>query len=128
MNYTAIGDVVNIAERLEQIGKEYHVAIVISEDVYQKVKGQFLVRPLDRVAVKGRKEKINIYELVAKKEGEKEILATPQQIKLCSEFTDAYEAFENADRGKASTLFKALQEQFPQDYPIQLYLERLKHL
>ena len=62
-----------------------------------------------------------------KKEGEKEILATSEQIKLCSEFTDAYEAFES-DRGKALSLFKALQVQFPQDYPIQLYLERFKHL
>jgi adenylate cyclase len=66
MNYTAIGDVVNIAERLEQIAKEYHAAIVISEEVYQKVRTHFQCKPLDSVAVKGRKEKINIYELMFK--------------------------------------------------------------
>ncbi|HSX11906.1 MAG TPA: adenylate/guanylate cyclase domain-containing protein, partial [Rhabdochlamydiaceae bacterium] len=66
MNYTAIGDVVNIAERLEQIAREYHVGIVISEAVYQAIGNRFVVRPLDSVAVKGRKEKINIFELISK--------------------------------------------------------------
>ncbi|HSX03677.1 MAG TPA: adenylate/guanylate cyclase domain-containing protein [Rhabdochlamydiaceae bacterium] len=126
MNYTAIGDVVNIAERLEQIAKEYHVAIVISDDLYQKTKEKFLVRPLDHVAVKGRKEKIKIYELVAEIDGEKEISATKEQIKLCTAFTNAYEAFYQDNKEKAHALFESILEQFPGDFPTQLYLERLK--
>lgn len=54
MNYTIMGDPVNLAARLEAINKDYQSKIIISEDVHNKIATRFLVRSLDVVAVKGK--------------------------------------------------------------------------
>lgn len=123
LNYTAIGDVVNTGQRLEQAGKDYHVSIVISENVLEKIDDAFVVRPLDFVAVKGRKEKIKIYELMGKKEGQ--FAATPEEVQLSKTFTEAYDTFYRGELDKAKTLFQAILQKYPQDFPTQLYLNRI---
>lgn len=67
-DYTAIGETVNLASRLEAINKIYGTAIVMSEDVYEVVKEFFISRELDFLPVKGRRKPLAIYELIAKKE------------------------------------------------------------
>ena len=57
MNYTVIGDAVNITSRLQEVDKIYHTSIIISEDAYKQLGEGFIARPLDFVAVKGKKEK-----------------------------------------------------------------------
>jgi adenylate cyclase len=64
LDYTAIGDAVNLASRLEAINKLYGTEIIMSEATHARVKDQIVSRPLDRVAVKGKSEGIMIYELV----------------------------------------------------------------
>jgi adenylate cyclase len=61
MNYTAIGDTVNLTQRLESINKLYGTEIIISGAVYGYVSNTFLCRPLDLVSVKG---KTMIYEVI----------------------------------------------------------------
>lgn len=64
-NYTAMGDTVNLASRLEGVNKEYRTRILVSEDTYEKIKGEpFILRELDVIRVKGRNRPVNIYELV----------------------------------------------------------------
>ncbi|MDT8297477.1 MAG: adenylate/guanylate cyclase domain-containing protein, partial [Spirochaetaceae bacterium] len=64
-NYTAMGDTVNLASRLEGVNKEYRTRILVSEDTYEKIKDEpFILRELDVIRVKGRNRPVNIYELV----------------------------------------------------------------
>src|SRR6516162_7916337 len=65
LNYTAMGDGVNVAARLEGINKQFGTTICISDSVYDEVRAEILVRPLKRVQVKGRKTEFMIYELLA---------------------------------------------------------------
>jgi adenylate cyclase len=62
-NYTAIGDGINLASRLEHLNKHYGTCIIVSAAVRDSAKG-FLFRHLDRVAVKGKSQSLDIYELV----------------------------------------------------------------
>ena len=64
-NYTAMGDTVNLASRLEGVNKTYQTHILISEDTWERVKHEpFIVRELDEIRVKGRFKPVTIYELV----------------------------------------------------------------
>jgi class 3 adenylate cyclase len=59
--YTAIGDTVNLAARLESVTKDHGVPIIISEYTYKHVKGRFPTKELDTVTVKGRSQPVKIY-------------------------------------------------------------------
>jgi adenylate cyclase len=59
--YTAIGDPVNLAARLESVTKDYGVPIIVSEYTYEYVKGRFPTKELDTVTVKGKSQPVKIY-------------------------------------------------------------------
>lgn len=64
-NYTAMGDTVNLASRLEGVNKVYSTRIIISEETRSRIVSEpFIVRELDRIRVKGRFTPETIYELV----------------------------------------------------------------
>ncbi|MCL9684355.1 adenylate/guanylate cyclase domain-containing protein [Legionella maioricensis] len=64
LNYTALGDSINIASRLESINKNYKTKIIVSDTVYEQIKDQFLFRMIDCVVVEGRTQSCCIYELL----------------------------------------------------------------
>jgi adenylate cyclase len=68
-DYTAMGDNVNLASRLEGLNKMYGTNIIISENTYKIVKDKYETRKLDAVKVKGKKKPILIYELISQKDG-----------------------------------------------------------
>jgi hypothetical protein len=61
LEYTAIGDVVNLGSRLEALTKEYGVAIVVSEFTRRHVTDEFLTRELGQVTVRGRAQPVKVY-------------------------------------------------------------------
>jgi adenylate cyclase len=63
MSYTVIGDAVNLGARLESLNKEYGTRIIISEATRSQLKGQYDIRPLGSVTVKGKSQSVAIYEV-----------------------------------------------------------------
>lgn len=64
MDYTCMGDTINLGSRLEGSNKEYATNIIISEYTYEKVKDRIIARELDLVKVKGKTKPVRIYELI----------------------------------------------------------------
>jgi len=101
LNYTAIGDNVNVASRLEQLNKVYGTDIIISEDSYRIVSQHFIFRRLDKVVVKGRVTSHYIYELMAEKNAE-----DAEQIKaFCAVYDEAFAAYVAGEWDKAISSF-----------------------
>lgn len=65
-NYTAIGDEVNVAMRVQELTREYKTNIIVTESVYKHIKDMVKAEPLGNVGVKGRKEPVKIYALLEK--------------------------------------------------------------
>jgi adenylate cyclase len=66
MSFTALGDGVNVASRLEGLNKHYGTTILVSETVYEEARDSFAFRLVDVVAVKGRMRGVRIYELLGR--------------------------------------------------------------
>lgn len=100
LNYTAIGNGVNIASRLESLNKQYGTAMIVSEAIFEDAKELFTFRLLDRVAVRGETEEINVYELIGKK-GEH-----PEMAETLAKYAKAMEAYRSRRFQEAIDLLK----------------------
>ena len=69
MSYTVIGDAVNLGSRLESLNKEYGTRIIISDATRRQLKGQYDLRPLGDVVVKGKSQPVAIFEVVGRAAG-----------------------------------------------------------
>ncbi|HEY4255399.1 MAG TPA: adenylate/guanylate cyclase domain-containing protein [Chlamydiales bacterium] len=65
INYTAMGDAVNIAARLQPLNKTYHTSVLISEETKNLIGPKFTTRFIEEIELRGKKEKTKLYELVA---------------------------------------------------------------
>ncbi|MCA9933591.1 MAG: hypothetical protein KC415_06690, partial [Anaerolineales bacterium] len=119
MNYTVVGESVNLAKYLEAMNSLYGSKIIVSEATYTQVKDQFCLRPLDWVAIKGHWESLQIYELMAEKE-----TATEELRSLCQRFSKGIAAYRSQEWGTAVSVFQSLAAQYPADSAVQMYLGR----
>jgi len=101
MNYTCMGDTVNLAARLESGSKQWGIDAQVAESVYDKTKGDFVFRKLGGVRVKGKNESINAYELLCQKDNEPKGLS-----KLLKQFEEARRLYLKQDWDKAIRAFE----------------------
>jgi adenylate cyclase len=64
MNYTALGNTVNLASRLEGLNKKFGTAILVSEDVHSRVEHGFLFNAVGSVTAKGMTKETRMFELI----------------------------------------------------------------
>ncbi|MGO9375133.1 MAG: adenylate/guanylate cyclase domain-containing protein [Syntrophobacteraceae bacterium] len=120
MNYTVMGDNVNVASRLEAANKLYGTRIIVSRATYEAASQKLLFRPLGLIAVKGKSEGQAIYELVGRRtEGKRGRAA-----QLCEEFTRGLNAYLSQNWDEACEIFTSLSARFPEDAPTHFYLSR----
>lgn len=125
MNYTMLGDTVNLASRLEGAAKEYGIYTVIGENTYKHVKGRFLLRKVDTIRVVGKSESTGIYQLMGKPREDDE-----QIQELIEIYENGLEHHVRGDFTEAKKLFeRSLQlERFPElKNPSQVMLARAKN-
>jgi adenylate cyclase len=120
INYTVMGDSVNLGSRLEGANKLYNTAIMISESTYAKVRDHVLVRELDLLVVKGKTEPIRIYELL----GLTSDAIPDTKKKVLRLYADGLALYRNRDFEQAASLFTEAATLDPTDGPSQLYLGR----
>ena len=116
LNYTALGDGVNVAARLEGINKQFGTTICISDSIYDEVRADILVRPLKRIQVKGRKTEFMIYELLALRASEDPELRIRDRDKRLSAMTwKASNCLELGEFDAAGSGYREILEAFPND-------------
>ena len=128
MNYTMMGDTVNLAARLEASAKQYGIYIQVSESTYKVVKDKFDWRFLDYVRVKGKQLPVKVYELIAEKG---KMNDTDKAV--AEAFSQAQELYFKQDWDNAINGFKEtkeLEDMFPgrSENPSNVYLKRCYQL
>ena len=121
MDFTSIGDTVNLAARLEGANKAYSSKSIIAESVYLKVQDLFVCRELDFIAVKGKNEPVRIYEILQ----EKETASSKLQL-IATNFGQGLEAYRAQDWPKALAVFENLVTEL-RDAPAEVFVNRVRH-
>lgn len=123
-DYTAMGDNVNLASRLESINKQYGTSIMISESTYLAVKDKVVCREIDLIRVKGKMEPIRIYELVAKqgeetaeRNAKRQSFDEALRLYRGKKFAEAKEKFEGWAEDGPSKIFAGRCEEFIKNPP-----------
>jgi adenylate cyclase len=115
LNYTAIGDGINLTSRLEGLNKYYETTIIASDSIYSVAKGKFEFRLLDRVAVTGKLESVTIYELITESKAE----ARPTFV---NDYEQAFALYQREEFEGAIELLK----RHPYDMPSQVLASRCR--
>jgi len=121
MNYTIMGNAVNLAARLEGVNKQYGTWILASENTVRETGDALLYRKLDRVRVVGINEPVRLCELVDMADQ-----ADEQHKKLVQVFHEALDYFEKRDWTQAEKGFKEAISIVPDDGPSGIYIDRCK--
>ncbi|MEL6879871.1 MAG: adenylate/guanylate cyclase domain-containing protein [Cyanobacteria bacterium J06607_10] len=120
MEYTVIGDGVNLSSRLESITKQYGCDIVLSEHTYKRCEERIWVRELDLIRVKGKLEPVKIYELI----GDRTMPLDVKTKTFLDLYTQGREAYKAMSFDLAISLFNLAKALRPGDRAVEIHLSR----
>jgi adenylate cyclase len=117
--YTAMGDAVNLASRLEGLNKEYRTHVLVSETSYAATHDAgFAFRELDLIRVKGKLQPVTIYELMGLQDGASDLA---EHIEI---FARGRACYQRRQWREAQEIFEGLLERWPDDGPARTFWKR----
>jgi adenylate cyclase len=123
MEFTAIGDGVNLGSRLESVSKHYGCDVILSDNTYRPCKDYIWARELDYIRVKGRNEPVAIYELV----GLRSDAVNGDKLSLIEHYHQGREYYLNREFISAKNEFAKALEIDKHDQAAMLHLRRCQH-
>ncbi|BAY60616.1 adenylate/guanylate cyclase with GAF and PAS/PAC sensors [Calothrix brevissima NIES-22] len=123
MEFTAIGDGVNLGSRLESVSKQYGCDIIISDNTYRPCQNNIWARELDYIRVKGRNEPVAIYELISLRSDS----ISSQKLEVIERYQKGREYYLNRQFQQALSEFSQVLAIDSNDKAALLYLRRCQH-
>ncbi len=120
MEYTVIGDRVNLAERLESANKFYGTSILLCEATWAQVSHHAAAREIDLIRVRGRSTPVAIYEAL----GHHSEDSFPHRAEVLDAFGSGLSLYRRRDWDAAERCFRQALDAHPEDGPSKIYLER----
>ncbi len=121
-DYTALGDNMNLAARLEGVNKLYNTQVLISGATESIIHSEFITRRLDRIRVVGRDTPVGMYELSYSKDFPEDFPAKKRE--GFNLYRDALELFWKKKWDDSEKLFNKVLTKLPEDGPTQVFIER----
>ena len=123
MDYTAIGDGVNLASRLESSCKQYGANLIISEFTKNALNTRVKMREIDKVIVKGKTEPVAIFEILEHHDDE----AFPHLSEILDIFQNGVNLFRKQDWPESVKAFQEVLNLNPNDHLSEMYIARCQH-
>lgn len=119
LNYTAIGDTVNLANRIEDLTRIFRVDLLVSESAWEQAADEVVGREIDTVVVRGRDDPVVLYQPMARTEH-----ATEAQIRVCALYEEGLALYRASKFEAAADVLADLLHEFPHDTPSEVLLKR----